>query len=77
LVVLPAAEYFLRPLVGENNVVFSVIFLFLDFGGGVTERVVCHVGLCFVCVFVFFGVLVMWRERIGYYDVLPQIDVGF
>jgi hypothetical protein len=31
----------------------------------------------FVCVFVFFGVLVMWRERIGYYDVLPQIDVGF
>jgi hypothetical protein len=63
LVVLPAAEYFLRPLVGENNVVFSVIFLFLDFGGGVTERVVCHVGLCFcVCFCVFWGVGNVERE---------------
>lgn len=33
--------------------------------------------VCFVFVFVFFGMLVMWRERIGDDVVLPQIGVGF
>lgn len=53
LVVLPAAEDVWRPLVGEVNVVFFLLFCCFRFFGGVRERVVCHdvlfcVFLCFL-----------------------------